>query len=338
MKKNQIFKKLWRYFVYCLLIGFGITVPIELSLAFMAISLFDVQISILNLLWISLVSIFVGAIVMYFVSKKLITPLSNIGYAMHRVAEGDFETKIETKSKIQPIQSIYTNFNLMVKELDATETLQNDFVSNVSHEIKTPINAIEGYATLLQDCECSESGEEYVEKILLNTKRLSELVGNILLLSKVDNKAIQAKKTTYRLDEQIRQSIVLLEPKWNPENIEFDVDMDEIDYTGDESLMFHVWNNLIENAVKFSPKNGLIRIKLKKSDGKIFFSVEDEGCGISDDEREHIFNRFYQGDSSHKAEGNGLGLALVKNILLLCDGKISVEKGEKGGARFTVIL
>ncbi len=338
MKKNQFFKKLWRYFIYCLLVGFGITVPIELSLAFMAISLFDVQISILDLLWISLVSIFVGAIVMYFVSKKLITPLSNIGYAMHRVAEGDFETQIETKSKIQPIQSIYTNFNLMVKELDATETLQNDFVSNVSHEIKTPINAIEGYATLLQDCECGESGAEYVEKILLNTKRLSELVGNILLLSKVDNKAIQAKKTTYRLDEQIRQAIVLLEPKWNPENIEFDVDMDEIDYTGDESLMFHVWNNLIENAVKFSPKSGLISIKLKKSDGKIFFSVEDEGCGISDDEREHIFNRFYQGDSSHKAEGNGLGLALVKNILSLCDGIISVEKGEKGGARFTVTL
>lgn len=338
MKKNPNTAKLWKYFIVSLLIGFGITIPIQISLALIAKQFFNVDMSIPNLLWIVFVSIVVGGLVTSFISKRFITPLTKLSTAMNKVADGDFETQIETESKMEAIQDIYTNFNLMVKELGATETLQTDFVSNVSHEIKTPITAIEGYATLLQDCTDNKTEAEYVDKILFNTKRLSELVGNILLLSKVDNKAIQAKKTTYRLDEQIRQSIVLLEPKWSAKEIEFDVDMDEIEYTGDEGLMFHVWNNLIDNAIKFNPVNGFIRIKLEKSDGKTIFTIEDEGCGISDEEKKHIFNKFYQSDSSHKAEGNGLGLALVKNILNLCGGEISVTDGKNGGARFTVIL
>lgn len=338
MKKSKNTAKLWKHFIVSLLVGFGITIPLELSLAFVANYFFDVEISILNLLWIVFVSIVVGALVMASISKKLITPLTKLSTAMNKVADGDFKTQIETESKMETIQDIYTNFNLMVKELGATETLQTDFVSNVSHEIKTPITAIEGYATLLQDCADNETKAEYVDKILLNTKRLSELVGNILLLSKVDNKAIQAKKRTYRLDEQIRLSIVMLEPKWSEKEIEFDVDMDEIEYTGDESLMFHVWNNLIDNAIKFNPQNGFIRITLEKSDNKTVFTVEDDGCGISDEEKKHIFNKFYQSDSSHKADGNGLGLALVKNILNLCGGEISVTDGQNGGTRFTVIL
>lgn len=339
MKKSHNIKNLRRNFIFCLVIGFGITIPLELSLAFIAKYYFDVEISIPNLVWIVIVSIAVGALVMALISKRFITPLTNLSTAMNRVADGDFETQIETESKVEAIQDIYTNFNIMVKELSATETLQSDFVSNVSHEIKTPITAIEGYATLLQNTEnIDEVENEYIEKILFNTKRLSELVSNILLLSKVDNKAIQTKKTTYRLDEQIRQSIVLLEPKWSAKEIEFDVDMDEVECTGDEGLMFHVWNNLIDNAVKFSPENGLIKIKLEKSDGRIVFLIKDEGCGISDEEKKHIFNKFYQSDSSHKAEGNGLGLALVKNILTLCSGEITVTDGENRGTEFEVIL
>ena len=339
MKKNPNSKKLWRYFITSVIVGFGVTIPLELSLAYIAKYYFDVQISIPNLIWIVFVSIIVGGIVMSFISKRLITPLTKLSTAMNKVAEGDFETQIETESRMEAIQDIYTNFNLMVKELGATETLQTDFVSNVSHEIKTPITAIDGYATLLQNTEnIDEVENEYIEKILFNTKRLSELVSNILLLSKVDNKAIQAKKTTYRLDEQIRQSIVLLESKWSAKEIDFDVDLDEIEYTGDESLMFHVWNNLLDNAIKFSPENGMIRMKLERADGKITFTIEDEGCGISDEEKNHIFNKFYQSDSSHKSEGNGLGLALVKNILTLCGGEISVTDGKNGGARFEVIL
>lgn len=339
MKKSRNIKNLRRNFIFCLVIGFGITIPLELSLAFIAKYYFNVEISIPNLVWIVIVSIAVGAFVMALISKRFITPLTNLSTAMNRVAEGDFETQIETESKVESIQDIYTNFNIMVKELNATETLQTDFVSNVSHEIKTPITAIEGYATLLQNTEnIDEVENEYIEKILFNTKRLSELVSNILLLSKVDNKAIQAKKTTYRLDEQIRQSIVLLEPKWSAKEIEFDVDLDEVEYTGDEGLMFHVWNNLIDNAVKFSPENGLIKIKLEESDSRLVFSIEDEGCGINDEEKKHIFNKFYQSDNSHKSEGNGLGLALIKNILTLCGGDISVTDGENNGTRFEVRL
>lgn len=339
MKKNPNSKKLWRYFITSVVVGFGVTIPLELSLAFIVDYFFDVEISIPNLVWIVVVSIIVGGVVMSVISKRLIIPLTNLSTAMNKVAEGDFETQIETESKLEAIQDIYTHFNLMVKELGATETLQTDFVSNVSHEIKTPITAIEGYTTLLQNTDnIDEVENEYIEKILFNTKRLSELVSNILLLSKVDNKAIQTKKTTYRLDEQIRQSIVLLEPKWSAKDIEFDVDMEEIEYTGDEGLMFHVWNNLIDNAIKFNPQNGFIRITLEKSDNKTAFTVEDEGCGISDEEKKHIFNKFYQSDSSHKADGNGLGLALVKNILNLCGGEISVTDGKNGGAKFTVVL
>lgn len=165
MKKNRNSKKLWRYFITCLVVGFGVTIPLELSLAFIANYFFDVEISLLNLLWIVFVSIIVGALVMGLISKRLITPLTNLSTAMNKVADGDFETQIETESKMEAIQDIYSNFNLMVKELDATETLQSDFVSNVSHEIKTPINAIEGYATLLQNTEnIDEVENEYIEK------------------------------------------------------------------------------------------------------------------------------------------------------------------------------
>lgn len=339
MKKNRNNRKLWKYFIISVVVGFGITIPLELSLAFIAKYYFDVQISIPNLLWIVFVSMIVGGLVMSAISKRFITPLTKLSSAMNKVADGDFETQIETESRLEYIQDIYTNFNLMVKELEATETLQTDFVSNVSHEIKTPITAIEGYATLLQNTEnIDEIENEYIEKILFNTKRLSELVSNILLLSKVDNKSIQTNKTTYRLDEQIRQSIVLLEPKWSIKSIDFDADMAEIEYTGDEGLMFHVWNNLIDNAIKFSPENGLVKISLNQKDDRIIFAVEDEGCGISDEEKNHIFNKFYQSDSSHKAEGNGLGLSLVKNILTLCGGEIAVTDGKNGGARFEVVL
>lgn len=336
--KNKNKRKLWTYFLSCVFVGFGITVPLEILLAALVNYFFDVQISLPNLLWITFVSIIAGGIVMSFASKIVITPLTKLSTAMTKVAQGDFETQIETESRLEAIQDIYTNFNLMVRELNATETLQTDFVSNVSHEIKTPITAIEGYATLLQDCSDPESEADYIKKILSNTKRLSELVGNVLLLSKVDNKAIQAKKTTYRLDEQIRQAILMLEPKWKAKNIEFDVDLDEIDYTGDKGLMFHVWNNLIDNAIKFSPNVGLVKITLKTQNNETVFIIADNGCGINENEKSRIFNKFYQSDSSHKAEGNGLGLSLTKTILNLCGGEIKVDNAPNGGAIFTVII
>ena len=283
-------------------------------------------------------SLLIGILVTIFMSKLFFDPIKKLGEAMEKVADGDFTVQVETKSSSKEIQEIYSGFNLMTHELNATEVLQTDFVSNVSHEFKTPINAIEGYTTLLQGGELDEDQQQYVEKILFNTKRLSNLVGNILLLSKIENQTIPTNQTSYRLDEQIRQSIVALEPAWSEKDIEFDVDMEIVEYTGNEGLMRHVWDNLIGNAVKFNPVCGIVRIRLVRQDEKIVFTVEDSGPGISDDAKKHIFDKFYQGDSSHKEKGNGLGLALVKRIITIAGGEIFADNIAGGGCRFTITL
>ena len=284
-------------------------------------------------------SLLIGSLLTLFISKLFFDPIKKLGESMEKVADGDYNVHVETTSSSKEIQEIYSGFNLMTHELNATEVLQTDFVSNVSHEFKTPINAIEGYATLLQGTENLDSDQQqYVEKILFNTKRLSGLVGNILLLSKIENQTITTNQTTYRLDEQIRQSIVALESDWSEKDIEFDVEMQKVEYTGSEGLLRHVWDNLISNAIKFNPVCGLVRICLTQNDGIITFVVEDSGPGISEEAKKHIFDKFYQGDSSHKQEGNGLGLALVKRILAITGGEISAENISGGGCRFTVNL
>ncbi len=300
---------------------------------------FNINLNIHPLLLLILFSLALGVAFSFVLKAIFINPIEQLGKAMNEVASGHFETRLETKSNINEIQEIYSNFNLMTKALGSTEVLQTDFVSNVSHEIKTPVNAIEGYTMLLQDRQCTEEErEQYVEKILFNTRRLSELVGNILLLSKIENQAIETKIVHFRVDEQIRQSIMLLEPKWEPRCIDFDVELDEVECLGNSTLLLHVWNNLIGNAVKFSPEGGVVRIRLAGTDGVVLFTVEDDGPGITEEEQQHLFDKFYQGDSSHKQEGNGLGLALVRRILDLCGGEISAENRSEGGCRFTVSL
>lgn len=258
---------------------------------------------------------------------------------MQQVAAGEFDLELHEEQRFKELEDIYESFNRMTKELKATEILQTDFVSNVSHEFKTPINAIEGYATLLQGSENEgrELQEKYIGKILSNTHRLSNLVGNILLLSKVDNQAIPTKPSTYRLDEQIRQAILQLEPEWEKKEIELDVELERIEYTGNEVLLMHVWNNLIGNAIKFDPQGGMVRIRLWKNDERILCTVEDNGPGIKPGDEAHIFDRFFQSDSSHKEEGNGLGLALVKQIVKAEGGQVTVANMEKG-CRFTIQL
>ena len=287
-----------------------------------------------------LIGLMVGGGLTQFMGRLFFEPINKLGDAMNRVAEGDFSVSLKEKNSSPEIANIYDKFNLMVKELNATEVLQTDFVSNVSHEFKTPINAIEGYATLLQDGEglSPDEQEQYVDKILFNTQRLSSLVGNILLLSRIDNQAIPHKGAPFRLDEQIRQAIVLLEPEWVKKDIEFDVEMEDITIEGNENLLFHVWNNLIGNAIKFDPPNGLINIKLHKKGDKAVFQIEDSGPGISEEGLKHIFDKFYQEDSSHKQEGNGLGLALAGRIVSLHGGSISATNLPGGGCRFTVEL
>jgi two-component system sensor histidine kinase BaeS len=288
--------------------------------------------------WAMVFSGTIGVAVTNHMTKMLIDPIAKLRSAMREVADGDFKVEAKCESRIQDVQDIYDSFNSMVRELSTTETLQTDFISDVSHEFKTPINAIEGYASLLEGEPSPEEQRAYVEKILFNTRRLSALTGNILLLSKLSNQSILPQKTQFRLDEQIRQAIVALEQMWSEKELGFEVELAETPFFGYESLLPHVWTNLIGNAVKFSPKGGEIRIKMMRTEGAVVFTIEDDGPGIVPGDEEHIFTKFYQSESSHGMEGNGLGLALVRQIVEMSGGSVDVQNLEAGGCRFTVRL
>lgn len=324
------------YYVLIAMAEIVIAAVVAILLTLLLDNVLEVQLS--PVLWVLIFSVILSCVLGLLLSQWFFTPISRISRAMRQVSQGDFSLQLENTQRIREVKEIYDSFNLMARELQATEIIQTDFVSNVSHEFKTPINAIEGYAMLLQDGQQSAQQELYVKKILLNTRRLSELVGNILLLSKVDNQAIHANLCRYRLDEQIRQAIVLLEPKWSEKEMEFDVDLTSCEYTGNESMLLHVWSNLIDNAVKYSPAGGLLRLRLIRDGGQLIFTIDDSGPGIPEENQQHIFDKFYQIDSSHTAEGNGLGLALVKRVLDVCGGTIAVENLPQAGCRFTVTL
>lgn len=320
-------------------IGSLLSTALALAVVWLLNRRFGVWLGIPYTIRVLLISILSGAAIAVGLSKIFVSPMMKLGDAMRKVAGGDFSVRLDCTSKIRDVREVYGSFNTMVKELGNTETLQTDFVSNVSHEFKTPINAIEGYASLLQDSQLTdEQKNAYIDKIIFNTRRLSDLVGNILLLSKVNNQTISLKASTFQLDEQVRQSILALESKWEKKEIEFDIDLDEIEYTGYENLLSHVWLNLIDNAVKFSPQNGQIRIRLKQLDGSVTFSIWDNGLPIPEADIDRIFNKFYQGDNSHASEGNGLGLALVRKIVAAAHGTINVTSSEDAGTEFVVAL
>ena len=289
-------------------------------------------------LWVVIFSVVLSVVLGWILSAFFFEPIIRLSRAMRRVGDGDFSIQLETFSRIREVRDTYENFNLMTQALASTEIIQTDFVSNVSHEFKTPINAIEGYTTLLQSGEQNEEQALYIDKILLNTRRLNELVSNILLLNRVDHQTIGSNCARYRLDEQVRQAIVLLESKWSEKSLDLDVDLESLEYFGNESLLLHVWVNLIDNAIKFNPEGGLLQIRLFRSAEQIVFTVEDSGPGIPQDAQGHIFDKFYQADTSRVAEGNGLGLALVKRVLDLCEGTVSAENLPQTGCRFTVAL
>lgn len=286
-----------------------------------------------------LISSLIGFFVTRFLSRMFFDPIKKLREAMGKVADGDFTVELTTRSNSKEIQEIYSGFNLMTHELRATEILQTDFVSNASHEFKTPVSSIAGYASLLSACDdLTEEHREYIDKILFNTKRLSALTSSILLLSKIENQEIPTNQTQFLVDEQIRQSVVALENQWVQKDVELDIELCEASYFGNELLMRHVWDNLISNAIKFTPTGSTVRLRLTRKLGKIVFTVEDEGPGIPEESIRHVFDKFYQADSGHKQEGSGLGLALVEKILKLEKGTVKAENLETGGCRFTVTL
>ncbi len=339
--KNDIAPKVSlrvKFFLICMMEFIAVVLLSELA-GWLLRRWLGVTLDIPIFVWAILFSVVVGGVITNYITHSFIDPITRLGAAMKEVADGNFQITAQCSSKLKEVNDIYASFNLMVQELAATETLQTDFISSVSHEFKTPINAIEGYASLLQDHQQStEEQQIYIEKILYNTHRLSALTGNILLLSKINNQTIKPQRTGFRLDEQIRQAIVALEQKWTAKDIDFDVELDKIQYSGYESLLSHVWSNLIDNAIKFDPQGGMIALRLRQSGDCAVFTIDDNGPGVPPQEQERIFHKFYQVDNSREVSGNGLGLALVRQIVSFSGGTVAVENLPEAGCRFTVTL
>ncbi len=335
--------KLWLYFTSVIL-AIIFVVLIFITLLWFVLYQFgvieaDPRVRHVPIFVFALGSVLLGIVIALFVGKLIIRPIQNFSNAFDELSKGNFNIKISENEPIVEIQEMAQRFNAMVYDLSHIETLRSDFVANVSHEFKTPIAAIEGYAMLLQNHSLPpEKQDRYIEKILDNSRKLSSLSGNILMLSKLENQETVLNKTEYRLDEQIRKCILMLENKWTAKNIEFDMELPRQTYYGSASLLEQVWSNLIDNAIRHSPMGGSIHIAIHETPEVITVSVSDDGDGMTEDVLKHIFEKFYQGDKSREAEGNGLGLALVKRIIDLCKGNIEVESAPGKGSVFLIRL
>jgi signal transduction histidine kinase len=284
------------------------------------------------LLLFALFSIIVGTILAMIFSHIPLAPLREIISASDRLAEGDFSTRIHLKGP-EELQNLNNSFNHMAEELGSIEMLRSDFVNNFSHEFKTPIVSVRGFAKILKYEDLSkEERDEYLDIIISESERLAELATNVLNLSKIENQTIIKDKIYYNGSEQIRRVIALLEDKWAEKNIEIHFDYEEIDFCGNEDLLNQVWTNIIDNAIKFSPQSTYIDISIIKKPDNIVIMVTDQGIGMNPETAEHIFDKFYQGDTSHASKGNGIGLSLVKRIVELHEGKIYVKNNDVGSS------
>lgn len=273
------------------------------------------------------------------ISHYFFQPIQELITALKEVASGNFHIQLPETNRWDDIEKMNRNFNRMVKELNSTELLQSDFIQNISHEIKTPLSAMDGYVTLLLSTAPLTSEQiEYATRIQDSCKQLSSLTSNILQLSKLENQQLTPQKTAFSLDEQLRQCILALEPLWIQKNLNLDIDLQEVTCYGNEGLLAQVWTNLLSNAIKFTPDSGTVCIALFQSKKDIIVTFSDSGIGINDDAQKHIFDKFYQADKSRNGCGNGLGLSLVKKILDISGGRIDVSSSEGKGSTFTVTL
>lgn len=283
--------------------------------------------------------VLLGTLISVAIAHHAVTPVTDLSKAMERVAEGDYTVKLATRYPIGELSDLSRNFNRMVQELNSTEILHSDFISNVSHEFKTPLASISGYATLLQDDSLSdEERNEYIEIIIKSAKDLSSMTGNILNLSRLETQTIISEKEYFSVDEQIRQIILRAEPAWSAKKLTIEPELESITWYGNQELTAHIWSNLLDNAVKFTSSGGEIDITARLEPDWLTVTFRDTGIGMSPEVQAHIFDKFYQGDTSHKKKGNGLGLALVKRIVSLYQGTIQLESIPDLGSTFTVRL
>lgn len=262
--------------------------------------------------------------------------------ATDRIASGNFNVHLSAKHSVKHYNEydyITDNISRMAAELGKNEVLKNDFISNVSHEIKTPLAVIRNYAEALRDESLApQTRKNYAEVLMGASAKLTDLVMNILKLNKLENQELKPETAKVRLGEMLAEAVLGFEDAIEKKNLQLDCDIDEVTVITSPSYLEIVWNNLLSNAIKFTPDGGKISVALKIKDGRAAVKITDTGCGISEETGKHIFDKFYQGDNSHAKEGNGLGLALVKKVIDILGGEISVESELNRGSVFTVTL
>ncbi len=340
-----------RYLVFFLLMAFVITCCMVLFLETMSavtgLKLSEEMISraakltFLNILFLSLVCTAIDGVRRRYMVER---PIKQIVAAAEKIMRGDLTTRIPyTKSPLDnygDFQEVVEYFNRMAEELSGIETLRTDFISNVSHELKAPLAVMQNYATMLQQPDLPEEKRiEYAKSVGEASRRLADLITNILKLNKLENQQIFPDKQKFNLGEQLCECLLNFENIWESKNLNIDTDIeDDVYVEADGELLTLVWNNLFSNAMKFTEPGGSVSLRLQTDGDTAVVQVSDTGCGISPEVGAHIFEKFYQGDTSHAAQGNGLGLALVKRVVDINDGDISVESALGVGSTFTVRL
>lgn len=296
---------------------------------------------LIPLIILSIISFLVSIPPTLVVSSWYLAPIQEIRRGMNQLAKGDYSVKVTEWDGNGEVAELQRSFNSLSKELDSTELFRSDFINTFSHEFKTPIVSIRGFAKQLKKEDLSEDQrQEYIDIIISESERLANMSTNVLLLTKLENVEIVSDQTDFEVDEQIRTAILLLEKKWEEKNLELNIDLDTIRIHANAEMTSHIWNNLIDNAIKFSPKGGLLSVSCHPdADGShIIVKVSDQGQGMTEEELQHIYDKFYQADASRITVGNGLGLAIVRRVITLCKGTIEVESTLDIGTTFTVTL
>ncbi|WP_315114346.1 HAMP domain-containing sensor histidine kinase [Clostridium intestinale] len=294
------------------------------------------------------ITMILSVVALWHSASYVINPIVEISEGVQKVADGDFSVQLsfnnnhrKKKNELYPdeISVMASNFNKMTRELNGMDYMRKDFMSNVSHEIKTPIAAIAGFSEMLLDGGLSEEEQkEYLSYIYQESQRLSRMSENMLHMSRLDHQNIVDLKQKVKVDEQIRRCIILLGEKWHDRVIQYELQLEQCSIVSDYDLLFQLWTNLIDNAIKYSEQKCTIWITTKVVDNFFQFSIRDEGIGISKENLIKIYDKFYQCDESHKIQGNGLGLSIVKRIIELLDGSILCESEVGVGTTMTAML
>lgn len=290
----------------------------------------------LPLFFFAVSSIVIGTVIALLFSSKPLKPIRTIIDAIDRIAGGDYSVRIELGNS-EEFRTLSEKFNHMAQELGSVEMLRTDFVNNFSHELKTPITSIRGFAKMLKYEDVTEAERnEYLDIIISESERLCDLSTNVLTLSKFEQQTILTDVTPFNLTEQIRQTVALLYSRWSEKKLEIVFDAEDFIYSGNREMLGQVWINLLDNAIKFSSEGGTITLTVGTGADGLCISCADQGVGMSPETAAHIFDKFYQGDASHKTKGNGLGLSIAKRIVELHGGSINVESKPGAGSAFVV--